>query len=117
MVGVTIQGIPICKRMKFYKNAFLSKPRKLKPVKSFQLCMYIVYGMLSACSTSSCFLICPSKVKGGASVAPDEDERPELLAKPREYKVKFSFPNPPPLNPPILGAYGETTSIRTYYSK
>ena len=39
----------------------------------------------------------------------DEDEPPDLLAKPREYKVKFSFPNPPPLNPPILGAYGECT--------
>lgn len=40
--------------------------------------------------------------------AEEEDEGPvELLAKPREYKVKFSFPNPPPLNPPILGAYGE----------
>lgn len=40
-------------------------------------------------------------------VEEDEDEPPDLLAKPREYKVKFSFPNPPPLNPPILGAYGE----------
>jgi len=32
----------------------------------------------------------------------------ELLSKPREYKVKFSFPDPPPLNPPILGAYDVT---------
>ena len=38
----------------------------------------------------------------------EEAEEPqELLSKPREYRVKFSFPNPPHLNPPILGAYGE----------
>ena len=36
----------------------------------------------------------------------DDGGPAELLAKPREYVVKFSFPNPPPLNPPILGAYG-----------
>ncbi|EDV27423.1 uncharacterized protein TRIADDRAFT_20563, partial [Trichoplax adhaerens] len=30
----------------------------------------------------------------------------ELLRKPREYVVRFSFPNPPPLNPPVLGLYG-----------
>ena len=43
----------------------------------------------------------------GAAVAEDDDEPVELLTKPREYQVKFSFPNPPPLSPPILGAYGE----------
>lgn len=38
----------------------------------------------------------------------EEDEGPiELLQKPKEYKVTFMLPNPPPLNPPILGAYGE----------
>ena len=42
----------------------------------------------------------------GVVVEEEEDEPQDLLAKPREYKVKFSFPNPPPLNPPILGAYG-----------
>lgn len=36
----------------------------------------------------------------------EENEIPkELMQKPREYTVKFSFPNPTPLNPPILGAY------------
>jgi ATP-binding cassette subfamily F protein 1 len=29
----------------------------------------------------------------------------ELLPKPKEYLVKFRFPEPPPLNPPVLGAY------------
>lgn len=34
----------------------------------------------------------------------EEDDQPaELLAKPREYLVKFRFPDPPPLQPPILG--------------
>lgn len=34
----------------------------------------------------------------------EEDTGPtELLQRPREYIVKFSFPDPPPLQPPILG--------------
>jgi len=37
-----------------------------------------------------------------------EDNKPqELLQKPREYTVKFRFPNPPPLNPPILGLFSK----------
>ena len=40
----------------------------------------------------------------------DDDETQQLLEKPREYQVKFSFPDPPSLNPPILGAYGEQFS-------
>lgn len=36
----------------------------------------------------------------------EEDQGPtELLQKPREYIVKFSFPDPPPLQPPILGLH------------
>ncbi|XP_071948548.1 ATP-binding cassette sub-family F member 1-like isoform X2 [Antedon mediterranea] len=35
----------------------------------------------------------------------EEDAPVELLKKPREYQVKFKFPNPPPLNPPILGLH------------
>ncbi|CAH1786038.1 unnamed protein product [Owenia fusiformis] len=36
----------------------------------------------------------------------EEDIGPtELLEKPKEYVVKFTFENPPPLNPPILGAH------------
>ncbi|XP_049543520.1 ATP-binding cassette sub-family F member 1 [Anopheles darlingi] len=36
----------------------------------------------------------------------EEDEGPvELLSKPKEYIVKFSFPDPPPLQPPILGLH------------
>ena len=46
-----------------------------------------------------------------AAAADDEDGLQELLSKPREYKVKFSFPNPPPLNPPILGAYGQCMCV------
>ncbi|EEB12824.1 ATP-dependent transporter, putative [Pediculus humanus corporis] len=38
-----------------------------------------------------------------------EDEGPvELLQKPKDYIVKFSFPDPPPLQPPILGLYNVT---------
>jgi len=32
----------------------------------------------------------------------------ELLQKPKEYQVKFRFPSPPPLNPPVLGAHEVT---------
>lgn len=35
----------------------------------------------------------------------DEVQQVELLKKPREYTVKFTFPSPPPLNPPVLGLY------------
>ncbi|XP_007439798.1 ATP-binding cassette sub-family F member 1 isoform X1 [Python bivittatus] len=33
-------------------------------------------------------------------------EAPELLKRPKEYTVKFTFPDPPPLAPPILGLHG-----------
>ena len=32
----------------------------------------------------------------------------DLLQRPKEYLVKFRFPSPPPLNPPVLGAYEVT---------
>lgn len=46
------------------------------------------------------------KKKGGRGIEEDDDLPQELLHKPKEYAVRFIFPNPPPLNPPILGAYG-----------
>lgn len=42
----------------------------------------------------------------------EEDTGPtELLQKPREYIVKFSFPDPPPLQPPILGLQSMSLSL------
>ncbi|XP_054272351.1 ATP-binding cassette sub-family F member 1-like [Macrosteles quadrilineatus] len=38
----------------------------------------------------------------------EETTLPELLQKPKEYIVKFSFPDPPPLQPPILGLHNVT---------
>ncbi|XP_023210950.1 ATP-binding cassette sub-family F member 1-like [Centruroides sculpturatus] len=35
----------------------------------------------------------------------DDNGPTELIKKPKDYIVKFSFPNPPPLNPPILGLH------------
>lgn len=35
----------------------------------------------------------------------DEVTTTELLQKPKDYLVKFSFPEPPPLQPPILGLH------------
>ncbi|KAM8953855.1 ATP-binding cassette sub-family F member 1 isoform 2-T2 [Pelodytes ibericus] len=36
----------------------------------------------------------------------EANEPAELLKRPKEYTVKFTFPNPPPLSPPILGLHG-----------
>lgn len=41
----------------------------------------------------------------------ESHESTELLRRPREYTVKFTFPNPPPLSPPILGLHSEYISI------
>ncbi|KAH8400454.1 hypothetical protein KR222_000446 [Zaprionus bogoriensis] len=42
----------------------------------------------------------------------DEDEGPqELLARPKEYIVKFRFPEPSQLQPPILGVHNVTFSF------
>ncbi|XP_025273861.3 ATP-binding cassette sub-family F member 1 isoform X5 [Canis lupus dingo] len=38
----------------------------------------------------------------------DSQEAPELLKRPKEYTVRFTFPNPPPLSPPVLGLHGAT---------
>ncbi len=46
------------------------------------------------------------KKKGGRGAEDDDDLPQELMQKPREYTVRFIFPDPPSLNPPILGAYG-----------
>ncbi|KAL7830244.1 hypothetical protein SRHO_G00313710 [Serrasalmus rhombeus] len=47
------------------------------------------------------------KQQKGKKKGQDEDvhEAPELLKRPKEYTVKFTFPNPPPLSPPILGLH------------
>lgn len=37
----------------------------------------------------------------------ESQEAPELLKRPREYTVRFTFPDPPPLSPPVLGLHGE----------
>ncbi|XP_056394447.1 ATP-binding cassette sub-family F member 1 [Hyla sarda] len=36
----------------------------------------------------------------------ESNEQAGLLKRPKEYTVKFTFPNPPPLSPPILGLHG-----------
>jgi hypothetical protein len=45
------------------------------------------------------------KKKGG--VEEESLEATELLKRPKEYTVKFTFPNPPSLSPPILGLHSE----------
>ena len=44
------------------------------------------------------------KGRGGKQKDDADDDKPiELLSKPKDYIVKFNFPDPPPLQPPILG--------------
>jgi ATP-binding cassette, subfamily F, member 1 len=38
----------------------------------------------------------------------DDDKPVELLSRPKDYIVKFNFPDPPPLQPPILGLHNVT---------
>ncbi|KAL1765710.1 ATP-binding cassette sub-family F member 1 isoform X1 [Sigmodon hispidus] len=38
----------------------------------------------------------------------ESQEAPELLKRPREYTVRFTFPDPPPLSPPVLGLHSVT---------
>ncbi|KAG9472381.1 hypothetical protein GDO78_019819 [Eleutherodactylus coqui] len=46
------------------------------------------------------------QMKGRKKNADEEsNEATELLKRPKEYTVKFTFPNPPPLSPPILGLH------------
>ncbi|GAB1597945.1 ATP-binding cassette sub-family F member 1-like [Argonauta hians] len=45
------------------------------------------------------------KNKSKQTLFAEEVKPTELLQKPRDYIVKFSFPNPAPLNPPILGCH------------
>ena len=53
-----------------------------------------------------------SKDKGRGRKQENQDDEltttKELLQKPKEYQVRFRFPSPPPLNPPVLGAYDVT---------
>ena len=39
-----------------------------------------------------------------------EQGPPELLERPRDYVVRFSFPQPPELTPPIIGVHGRRAS-------
>lgn len=45
------------------------------------------------------------KKKGSQNMEESGETAVELIRKPREYTVKFAFPDPPTLHPPILGLY------------
>lgn len=47
--------------------------------------------------------------KGKSKITKNEEEDgpQELLARPKDYIVKFRFPDPPPLQPPILGLHSK----------
>ena len=46
--------------------------------------------------------------RGGKDQDLEDDKPTELLSKPKDYIVKFNFPDPPPLQPPILGLLNTT---------
>lgn len=41
----------------------------------------------------------------------DDDAPPELLRQIKEYNVKFVFPNPTKLSPPVLGLHRKFTKF------
>uniref|UniRef100_A0A0X3NI37 ABC transporter domain-containing protein n=1 Tax=Schistocephalus solidus TaxID=70667 RepID=A0A0X3NI37_SCHSO len=49
-----------------------------------------------------------TKSKAQQNQQGDSSDKKQLLAKPKEYVVKFHFPSPPPLAPPVLGLYNCT---------
>lgn len=51
---------------------------------------------------------------GKTAKAEDEDGPQELLARPKEYIVKFRFPDPSPLQPPILGLHSKSERLFSY---
>lgn len=54
--------------------------------------------------------------KGGQKDDRDDDEATaaaNLLMRPKDYIVKFRFPDPPPLQPPILGLHNVTFKYQT----
>ncbi|XP_021371187.1 ATP-binding cassette sub-family F member 1-like [Mizuhopecten yessoensis] len=53
------------------------------------------------------------KNKDKQKVFAEEDKKTELLQRPKDYTVKFHFPDPTPLNPPILGAM----NVNFWYKK
>lgn len=52
------------------------------------------------------------KKKGGQEE--ESQEATELLKRPREYTVKFTFPDPPPLSPPILGLHSKNICFQLH---
>ena len=52
------------------------------------------------------------KNRKSQAVYAEEEKKTELLQRPKEYTVKFTFPSPPSLSPPILGAYSTLVSPR-----
>lgn len=42
------------------------------------------------------------------AIEDDMTNKKDLLQKPKDYLVRFRFPSPPPINPPILGAHDVT---------
>lgn len=51
------------------------------------------------------------KNRGKTQKNEDDEAAVELLSKPKEYIVKFRFPDPPPLQPPILGIHSNLLMI------
>ena len=46
----------------------------------------------------------------------EDQKKQELLQKPKEYVVKFTFPSPPPLAPPVLGLHGMSIKLLLLYT-
>lgn len=57
------------------------------------------------------------KNRGKTQKNEEEDGPQELLARPKDYIVKFRFPDPPPLQPPILGLHSKSNNCSLNYDR
>ncbi|KAG0420868.1 hypothetical protein HPB47_003223 [Ixodes persulcatus] len=94
-----------------FKKMYVQRRREL--VKEFekqekkikQMKMSGVSGKVATKTTVQALTRKQQKSKQKLQGTEEDSGPPDLIQKPRDYIVKFKFPNPPPLNPPILGLY------------
>lgn len=94
-----------------FKKMYVQRRREL--VKEFekqekkikQMKMSGISGKVATKTTVQALTRKQQKGKQKLQGTEEDSGPPDLIQRPREYIVKFKFPNPPPLNPPILGLY------------
>lgn len=87
----------VCTHEKYVMNVIYPKPYYI------DLCYKEVALILQESKAKEALTRKQQKNRSKQQMFVEDDKKTELLQKPREYQVKFTIPNPSPLNPPILG--------------